>query len=273
MRILVVNIPAAEEGSESGQFIKTVLASLMRRNFDLFKQKDTELTLRFPRQGMVAEPWAECRYIDRINPESMLPSIIRGEKEGFDAVVVACFHDALILKEARDAVTIPVVGIAESSILMAALSGRRFGIVEAFPHPFDDLNKRVADLDLNKQFVGATYTRESAREQEMALTDARREIERFKEAARELILGGAELLLTSCGLMPPVLQLAPGAEKEYPNGITDVDGVPIMNSMGNALKMAEMLVEAKETGFRPTVRNGGKAHAPDSDGSAGFWDC
>jgi Asp/Glu/hydantoin racemase len=110
----------------------------MRRNFDLFRREDTELTLRFSAQAQVAWPWAECLYLDHLNPESMVLSAIRAEEEGFDAVLMACFHDAPILWEARQAINLPVVGITESSILMATLSGRRFGIVASSPNPLDD---------------------------------------------------------------------------------------------------------------------------------------
>jgi len=52
MRILLANVAVAEERSDEGQFVETVLVAQWRRNFDLVKQKDTELTFRFPRWGI-----------------------------------------------------------------------------------------------------------------------------------------------------------------------------------------------------------------------------
>ncbi len=280
MRIIVVNIPAAEESSEKGEFFKTVMAPLLRRNFHLFKRKDTEITFRFPSQGVLDEAWADCHYINYVNPESMFQAVISAEKDGFDAVLIACFHDAPTLKAVRPLVSIPVVGIAESSLLMATLTGRKFGFIGISPNPdykdprTDEMEQWIAEYDLNKKYVGVKTGRGTGREIEMALTDAHHIINSYKKAAKELVASGAELILPTCGLMPSILRLAPGAEKEYPNGLTEVDGVPIMNSLANALNMAEMLVESKKAGFRPIKHK--KVSAKSASGTSdttGFWDC
>ena len=39
-----------------------------------------------------------------------------------------------------------------------------------------------------------------------------------------------------------------GAEEEYPNGLTEVDGVPVMDVLGATIKMAETLVTLKQAG-------------------------
>jgi allantoin racemase len=280
MRILIVNIPAAEEESSSGHFIKNVLVPLWRRNLDLFKRKDTKIVFRFPSQGMSDEEWADCLYIDRLNPESMFHAIIQAEKEGFDAALITCFHDASTLKAVRPLVSIPVVGIAESSLLMATLTGRKFGFIGISPNPdykdpkMKEMEQWIAEYDLNKRYVGLKGGCGSGREIEMALTDARHIFELYKKAARELIANGAELILPTCGLLPSIVRLAPGAEKEYPNGLIEVDGVPIMNSFANALKMAEMLVESADAGFRPIKRKRVSAKSVfGASDSTSFWDC
>jgi allantoin racemase len=279
MKVIVVNIPAAEENSVSGQFIKNVLGSLMRRNFDLFKQKDTEVTFRFPSRGVVADAWADCSYLDHINPESMLPAVVRAEEEGFDAAIIACFHDEDILWEARQTVNIPVVGIAESCLLMATLTGQKFGFIGVSPDPDHPDPVRTTEMiqwitrhNLMKQYVGVKVVRGTGRDQEMALTDAGYEIESIKKAVRKLISDGAKLIFPTCGLMPSVLRLAPGAEKKYPNGLNEVDGIPIINSLGITLKAAEMLVESKSAGFLPIHRKNARVTSSAGD-LPGFWDC
>jgi len=64
----------------------------------------------------------------------------------------------------------------------------------------------------------------------------------------ELIADGAEVLIPGSSLMAPALRLAPGAEKEYPNGLTEVERVPIMDVMGATAKIAETLVTLKQAG-------------------------
>jgi allantoin racemase len=273
MRILVTNIPAAKENSKSGKFFKAVLVPIWRQNFDLFKRQDTTLTFRFASKGEVAKPFADCDYIDKINPESMIPAIIQGEKDGFEAAIVTCFHDAPTLKTARSLVNIPVVGIAESSFIMANLTGRKFGVVVTDPSRIEEVNRCARELDPNNLYIGATYTSESGKDQELALTDAREAINIFKKSARKLISAGAETIIPSCGLLSPAFRIAPKAEKEYPNGFTRVEGVSVMDLMGNAVKLAEMLVDSKHTGLTMNKRKSQTLSVPITYEAFSFWDC
>jgi hypothetical protein len=84
--------------------------------------------------------------------------------------------------------------------------------------------------------------------------------------------------------MSPALRLAPRAEKEYPNGFIQVDGIPIMDVIGVTLKMLEVLITLKRAGsswvnpngFYAEVVPGGREKsgkiAPKEDGLS-FWDC
>ena len=47
MRVLFVNIPAGEEDSEFGDFMKSAYVPLLQRNLDLVKRDDTAITYRF----------------------------------------------------------------------------------------------------------------------------------------------------------------------------------------------------------------------------------
>ena len=45
-----------------------------------------------------------------------------------------------------------------------------------------------------------------------------------------------------------MLRFAPGMEKQYPNGVTEVDGVPIIDIEACAVKMVEAQVSLKKAG-------------------------
>lgn len=283
MKILLANIPAAEEKSEGGQFLKTVVVPLWRRNLDLVKDKDTKLTFRFASSGMAHAAFSACRYLPRLNPVAIFHAIVQGEKEGFDGAVIACFGDPM-LSEVRQTVNIPVASLGESSMLLAAMMGYRFGVVSPSPYVNEPIKQRIARYGLNERSVGVRATTEKGDEQEVALIDARYGIECFKKVGRELIADGAQVLIPGCGLISPSLRLAPGAEKDYPDGFTEVDGIPIIDVMGAALKIVEMLVMLKRggsswvnpKGFATEVPVAGKREsvqeAPKDDALT-FWDC
>lgn len=254
MRIVVVAPLAAEENSEGGQACK-VWADLMRRNMDLVKQKDTELTFRFPRWGLTGFPPFFYNYLHHLADREVLHAIVQAEKDGFDASIIACFHDPM-LRDIRQAVDIPVLSLGESSMLLALLMGGKFGVVSIGSQAASQYEENILRYGLKERAAGARPIPESPEEQMEALTNAHPGITAFKKAAKELIANGADVLIPGCGLMAPSLRLAPGGEKEFPNGVTDVDGASIVDVMGAAVKLAETLVALKQAGSSWISRKG-----------------
>lgn len=64
-----------------------------------------------------------------------------------------------------------------------------------------------------------------------------------------MVADGAEVIIPGCMILDPVLHFAPGCEKEYPNGINEVDGVPVMNVVAIAIKVAGAFVSLKKAGL------------------------
>ena len=281
MRILLANVAVAEEGSEAGEFVEKVLVPQWRRNLDLVKQRDTELTFRFPKWGITGLDGFFYSYIDMLNAKSVFHAVVKAEAEGFDAVMITCFGDPM-LWAIRQAVDIPVVSLGESSMLLSAMMAHKFGVVTISPYNIYEMEHIIDKYGLTERYAGARPNPETGEEQSKALIDARYAIESFKKVGRELIADGAELLIPGCGLLSPALRLAPGAEKEYPNGLTEVDGVPVVDVMGETLKMAEMLVTLRRAGSCWISRKGLYAQATPQaiecgrmvlkDDGPGFWD-
>lgn len=81
-------------------------------------------------------------------------------------------------------------------------------------------------------------------------------IESFRQVARELIADGAEVLIPGCMVMTSAMRIASGCEEEYSNGLTEVDGVPVVDVVGAASKLAEVLVSLKKGGSTGISRKG-----------------
>lgn len=281
MRICVVQVTAAEENSEGGKFCK-VSADVMRRNMNLVKQKDTELTFRFPRWGLTEMESFFYSHLHHLNDKSTFHAIVQAEKEGFDAAIITCFFDPM-LRDIRQAVDIPVVSIGESSLLLALMMGAKLGVVTISPEAAYDFEENIVKYGLKERVVRVRPIPETGEEQRMVLTDAHHQIKAFKKVARELIADGADVLIPGCGLMAPGLRVAPGAEKEYPNGLTEVDGVPVMDVIGATVKMAETMVSLKQASSSWISRKAYYAQATPKalegaqmvlkyDEPGGFWD-
>jgi allantoin racemase len=282
MKILLVNIPTVEKDSEIGEFFRTAYVPLLRRNLDLVKQKDTEVTFRFSEWGLAGMDATVYNYLEHLNSRLVFHAAAHAEKEGFDAVMIGCFGDPMVW-EIRQVLNIPVVSPGESSMLLATMMGYKFGIVTIHPYIILGQEHRVTKYGLRERFAGIRAIPESSDDQVAAMQDAHHTIESFKKVARELIAEGAEVIIPGCTLMSPALRLAPGAEKDYPNGLTEVDGVPVADVIGNTIKMAEMLVSLKQAGSCWISRKGLYAQATPrakelgqvvlEDDRLSFWDC
>jgi len=281
-RILVANVAAAEEDSETGHIFKTVAVEMWKRSYAPAMSPDTELTFRFPRRGLSnldAQPYS---YLHAFSDSEILYMIMQAERDGYDGVIIACYHDPALMA-ARQAVDIPVVGFGESSMLLALTMGRRFGLFCPSPLGVPDFEERVAQYGMRERCAGVEAGFLPAEQQEAAMVDARAAIEEFTEVSRRLIARGAEVIIPGCGLIAPCLRFAPGCEVAYPAGLTEVDGVPILDLFGAAMKMAEALIGLKRAGSpwisRKCMFAGASPQALEGARTVleytgpGFWDC
>jgi allantoin racemase len=213
MRILVVNPNTSAS-----------MTDRLRRELEVVKGRETELTVVNPTEGPAA---IESAADEALAIPSML-ALIREAAPRHDAVVIACFSDPG-LDEAREILTIPVVGIEESSLHLAAQLGRRFTILTSRATRVPAKVEHVERLGLSSRLA-------SVRPLEMGVLEMDADPERA--ALRILEVGaaavredGAEVIVLGCaGLAGHASALGPAL------------GVPVIDPCPVALATAEMLV-------------------------------
>lgn len=252
MKILLGNVAVAQENDD---FACNILTRVWKKNFDAVKNPDTEITCCFPEWGIIGMEGFFYPAIDTLNAQSVLHQALRGEREGYDAVMITCFGDPM-LDQIRGMVNIPVTSIGETAYRMASIMGKKFGLITVSENNIYESMHTIKKYGLKDYCAGIAPTLEKPEEQPLALVNAKSAIENFKTVSRRLIDQGAEILLPGCGLMSAALRVAPGCEDEYPNGVTDVDGVPIMDVLGATVKMTESLVALKNAGSSWISRKG-----------------
>lgn len=85
----------------------------------------TRITASNPDSGPVS---IEGHFDEAISAVGVAQEVMKGEKNGADAYVIACFGDPGLLA-ARELTRAPVIGIAEAAFHMATLLSTRFSIV------------------------------------------------------------------------------------------------------------------------------------------------
>jgi Asp/Glu/hydantoin racemase len=248
-KIGIMHVMAAEENTPDAEYVKN-WNRLVRKSIGLVKETDTEITFQIPRRGAGAEA-TQYKFMNALNDVETLFGCLELGKAGiYDAVVVLCFFDTMA-REARQALDIPFLAPAEVSMRMASLMGRKFGVVTA-----SDSASLIVEENIKKYGLGENSVPVRAMQMDLGPeewvnchTDAHSMINNFTNAARKLIEDGAEVIIPGCMAVDPVLTVAPGCEQDYPNGICEIDGVPILNVTALLIKTAETFIAMNNAGL------------------------
>jgi allantoin racemase len=94
----------------------------------------------------------ESEFDEAICIPDFLHKAQQAEAEGYDAVISNCFGDPGV-KPARELLSIPVVGAAESSMHFAATLGQRFSVVTALPNSVPMIENLAVQYGLDRKLA------------------------------------------------------------------------------------------------------------------------
>lgn len=114
MKILYVNIPTGNEKVEFGEFAKYAYVTPHEKEPGAYKITGHRDCIPFLRMRYEPCHMAFYRYIDHLASRMVYYSARNAKEEDFDAVVINCYGDPMLL-ELRQVLDIPVVGIGEST--------------------------------------------------------------------------------------------------------------------------------------------------------------
>ena len=181
-------------------------------------------------------------YLQTLHAEQFIGAALRAEREGYDAYFVGTIPD-IGYEDIRTLVDIPVVAFGHASYLFAAMLGNVIGIVNfvdavnpllrrnALKYGFSDMLGPIVNIETTLDSVASSYDKPDGM------------ISSFKVAARTAIAQGADVIIPGPG---PLNVMLAG------QGINEIDGVPIVDSVGVGMKFCVMRAEMKT----PTSRRG-----------------
>jgi len=190
-------------------------------------------------------PGNDIKYaaLQALHAQQFLLGALAAEEEGFDAYAIATMPDPM-LAESRSLVDIPVVGCGESAMLTALGLGRRFAVLLFIAEMAARIEQNVQRMGLTARFHCAHDVGFSFHDVLRAFGDPEPLIDRFRGAARGCIARGADVIVP--GEVPLGVLLAQA-------GVTEVDGVPVVDALAATVKAAETAVDLRRsTGLRPS---------------------
>lgn len=181
------------------------------------------------------------KYIKYMHIGQVIENAVRAEREGYDAFVLGGMFD-LGYDELREAVDIPIVGIAQASYYTACMLARKFAVIhtdEWFVHVTREVLDRYGISD--RCLPGAHLTGYNSFEL-IDLFESRpsEAVRMIKSVGRIAIAQGAELLVSD---------FAPVSVFLSEQGVRDIDGVPVLDNMAALIKMTEMAVDFRRMGM------------------------
>ncbi len=216
--------------------------SALKAHFRRVSRPQTEIVMHGMRPGTYPTnyPGTDIKYVGLqfLHSLQFLQGALQAEREGFDAFALSTLPEPA-LREIRALVDIPVVGYGDAAMNEASAGGRRFGVLVFIPELTDLIAHNALRGGFGEAFVAARHVGFQFNDVLAAFDDPRTLLARFGVAARALIGAGAQAIIP--GEAPLNVLLAA-------HGVTEVDGVPIIDSLGAWVRQAEALVDRKRLG-------------------------
>jgi allantoin racemase len=215
MKIFVINPNTSESMTEH-----------IRRALNRIKRPDTELTVVCAEKGPET---IESAYDEAFAIPSTLDLVKKANRQGYDAIIIACFSDPG-LDAAKEASEIPVIGIEESSLHMAAMLGAKFSVITP-------TRQRIPSKQEHVHLRGLDYFLASVQSLDLSVAETDADPEKTKKrvlevARRAVEEDGAEVIILGCaGMAGYALEI----ESQLLAKVLDPTAV--------ALKIAEAMVD------------------------------
>lgn len=192
------------------------------------RSSDTHVVTTQPQAGPES---IESYYDEYLAIPGILEEIILSEAD-FDAFVIACWGDPGV-EAARELTTKPVVGIAEASMYVANMVAARWGVVTTQHRTLDMVEKTIYKAGFSHRCVSIRTTGIPVAETETARAATVDALEAIGRLA--IVEDRAEALCLGCAGMSRL-------DSELEQRL----GVPVIDSVAAAVKMAEALVGLKK---------------------------
>lgn len=170
----------------------------------------------------------ESHFDEAVSAVGVLEEVKKGESNGMDAYIIACFGDPALLA-ARELTSAPVLGIAEAAFHVASFVSTKFSIVTTLGRTkiiAEELLKRYGFMEHCAKIRAAeipVLTLEDEPDRALALI-----VEECKRARDE---DGIGAIVLGCGGMA-----------DLTGYISEQVGLPIIEGVSAAVKLAEGLV-------------------------------
>jgi allantoin racemase len=218
----------------------------LARHLQTQARADTEIVLHGMKPGTYPSEYPGTHigyaYLAGLHREQFVHAALQAQDQDYDAFLIATIPDTAY-EEVRTVVDIPVVTFGQTSVLAAAQLGDCVGIVNFIAALEPQLRRNLRNYRLDSLVgpivqVPAQFTDIMA-----AYADPQPLLDAFTATARRAIAAGANVIVPGEGPLNVFLA---------DQGVTRLDDVPVLDSLGTCVRMAEVrAAQYAASGLKP----------------------
>jgi Asp/Glu/hydantoin racemase len=162
----------------------------------------------------------------------------QAERDGFDAFILGSFSEPF-LPEIRSALDIPVVSMAEATLLVACSLAEQFALVTLAPANVKRLRGVVRRHEMERRVCGVHSLAHKVDEADLdaALAGGAAVVEDFTRVAMSAIEAGADVVVPAEGVLNEVVRRS---------GLRTLAGATVLDCVGASLLYAELMVHMQQ---------------------------
>lgn len=211
----------------------------MAAHFSKVGQPDTTVDLHgmAPATYVTLYPGVDLRYlyIQTLHSLQVLNHVRRAEAEGYDGFLLTTLPEPA-LEAARSLVDIPVIGYGQASMHVASLLGRRFAVLAMIEELVPLYESHIEKHGMSSKAWGVVPFGLPFEAVLKGFDDPEPVVAHVRAKTRELASLGVDVLIPGEAPVAALLSKA---------GLTRVDEVPIVDTLGATLKYGEMMATLK----------------------------
>lgn len=177
-------------------------------------------------------------YFESLNTAQIINNALKAEKKGYDAFALACMLDPGFF-ELREVVNIPIAFSLESACYVSCLLAPKFALLAYSDIMLQRLTEYVKHYGLGERLVPSGCFSTTLEALQDGFKDPEPLLKGAREVAKKAAEQGADMLISTCGCLNMIF---------INHGIREIEGVPVIDSVGTVVKTAEFLVDLKNIG-------------------------
>lgn len=207
----------------------------MAAHFAKVGQPDTTVDLHGMAPGtyVTLYPGVDLRYlyVQTLHSLQVLNHVRRAEAEGYDGFLLMTLPEP-VLEVARSLVDIPVIGYGQASMQVATLLGRRFAVLAMIKELVPLYESHIEKHGMSSKAWGVVPFGLPFEAVLKGFEDPEPVLEHVRGKVRELAKQGVDVVIPGEAPVAALLSKA---------GLTRVDEIPVVDTLGATLKYGELM--------------------------------